>query len=167
MQNICSTYLSSSYLTHYEHLSCLAGIFCSCSVCVFYSKCSQFKKVLTFLYHTWLICTSNTALYSILEKDRICSFKHSVHWELPWRPLYINKDVSVAWSDFHPKQKTFLQDVTTELNAFHFDVYSDCCVKYFIRCKMFVAVKRDTGKRSITTFRSTMNTVCKDGPVRL
>ena len=50
VQHISSTYLISSYFTHYEHLSCLAGICCSCSVCVFYLKCSQFKKNCSHFY---------------------------------------------------------------------------------------------------------------------
>jgi len=44
--------------------------------------------------------------------------------------IRVNGVVSVALSDYHPKEKTVLKDVTTELNAVLFDVYSGCCVKF-------------------------------------
>jgi len=81
--------------------------------------------------------------------------------------LYINKDVSVALSDYHPKWKTVLKDVTTKLNAFLFNVYSDCCVKFLLRCKKFIAAKRDTGMHHVTTFQSTTNGIYDGGPVIL
>jgi len=49
---------------------------------------------------------------------------------MPFWPLEFNKDVSDPASEYHTKWKTYLKDVTTESNAVHFDVYSDCCVKF-------------------------------------
>ena len=73
----------------------------------------------------------------------------------------------MALSDYHPKWKTFLKNVTTELNAVCFDVYSDCCVKFVVRCKKFVAAKRDAGMRRIMTFRSTANRIYDGDSIRL
>ena len=60
-----------------------------------------------------------------------------------------------------------MKDVITKLNAVLFDVYSDCGVKFLVRCKKFVAAKRDMGMPRITTFWSMTNCIYDGGPIRL